>query len=247
MKAINKDDLIIVLNAIKDRSTLDLDDIRTLFNEFGYDYFIEDGRFVKSAENESMAVLRNVDEFRPASKIIEEQEERIKDLRKNVKDLMYQLEVRGATINELQRKIEDKDDHIADLTKVVDTLKHRLENGGYNMNELTFLQAKKAKADILALLKAHDLKFDISCDHKLMRYVITLIKEVNNREYKISFSCPYHMYDLLQDSVKVDYIKDAILSMIQLLNERIEKWPDEDTEIIYDYVGRISSHENVNE
>ena len=37
MKAINKDDLIIVLNAIKDRSTLDLDDIRTLFNEFGYD------------------------------------------------------------------------------------------------------------------------------------------------------------------------------------------------------------------
>ena len=55
------------------------------------------------------------------------------------------------------------------------------------MNELTFLQAKKAKADILALLKSHDLKFDISCDHKLMRYVITLIKEVNNREYKISF------------------------------------------------------------
>ena len=210
MKAINKDDLIIVLNAIKDRSTLDLDDIRTLFNEFGYDYFIEDGKFVKSTENESMAVLRNVDDFRPASKIIEEQEERIKDLRKNVKDLMYQLEVRGATINELQRKIEDK-------------------------------------ADILALLKAHDLKFDISCDHKLMRYVITLIKEVNNREYKISFSCPYHMYDLLQDSVKVDYMKDAILSMIQLLNERIEKWPDEDTGIIYDYVGRISSHENVNE
>lgn len=118
------------------------------------------------------------------------------------------------------------------------------------MDELTFLQAKKAKTDILALLKAHDLKFNISCDHKLMRYVITLIKEVNNRkykEYKISFSCPYHMYDLLQDSVKVDYMKDAILSMIQLLNERIEKWPDEDTEIIYDYVGRISSHENVNE
>ena len=213
MKAINKDDLIIVLNAVKDRSILDLDDIRTLFNEFGYDYFIEDGKFVKSTENESMAVLRNVDEFRPANKIIEEQEERIKDLRKNVKDLMYQLEVRGATINELQRKIEDK-------------------------------------TDILALLKAHDLKFDISCDHKLMRYVVTLIKEVNNykyKEYKISFSCPYHMYDLLQDSVKVDYMKDAILSMIQLLNERIEKWPDEDTEIIYDYVGRISSHENVNE
>ena len=91
------------------------------------------------------------------------------------------------------------------------------------MDDLTFLQAKKAKADILNLLKAHDLKCDISCDHKLMRYVITLMKKVNNREYKISYSCPYHMYDMLQDPVKVDHIKDAILSMIQLLNERIEK------------------------
>ena len=103
------------------------------------------------------------------------------------------------------------------------------------MDELTFLQAKKAKTDILNLIKTHDLKCDISCDHKLMRYVITLIKEVNNREYKISFSCPYHMYDMLQDSTKVDYVKDAILTMIQRLNECIEKWPDEDTEIIYDY------------
>ena len=40
---------------------------------------------------------------------------------------------------------------------------------------------------------------------------------------------------MLQDPVKVDYIKDAILAMIQLLNECIEKWPDEDTEIDYDY------------
>ena len=103
------------------------------------------------------------------------------------------------------------------------------------MDELTFLQARKAKADILAMLKAHDLKFDISCDHKLMRYVITLIKEANNRKYKISFFCPGTMYDMLPDSVKGDYIKDAILTMIKLLNERIEKWPDEDTEIIYDY------------
>ena len=103
------------------------------------------------------------------------------------------------------------------------------------MNELTFLQVKKSKVDILEMLKAYDLKFNISCDHELMRYVITLMKKVNSREYKISFSCPYHMYDLLQDSVKVDYMKDAILAMIQLLNERIEKWPDDDTEIIYDY------------
>ena len=42
---------------------------------------------------------------------------------------------------------------------------------------------------------------------------------------------------MLQDPVKGDYIKDAILAMIQRLNERIEKWPDEDTEIIYDYDG----------
>lgn len=97
------------------------------------------------------------------------------------------------------------------------------------------LQAKKSKDDILELLRAQDLKFDISCDHELMRYVITLMKNVNNREYKISYSCPYHMYDMLQDSVKVDHVKGAILTMIKLLNERIEKWPYEDTEIIYDY------------
>ena len=103
------------------------------------------------------------------------------------------------------------------------------------MNELSFLQVKKAKVDILEILKAHDLKIDISCDHELMQYVITLMKKVNNREYKISYSCPYHMYDMLQDSVKVDHVKGAILTMIKLLNERIEKWPDEDTEIIYDY------------
>lgn len=223
MKAINKDDLIIVLNAIKDRSTLDLDDLETILDRFGDEYFVEDGEFVKTTENQEMAAVRNVEELRPACKIIAEQEEHIKSLRKNVKDLMYQLEVRGITINELQQKIED------------------LENGGYNMDELTFLQAKKAKTDILNLIKVHDLKCDISCDHKLMLYIITLIKEVNNREYKISFSCPYHMYDMLQDSAKVDYVKDAILTMIQRLNERIEKWPDEDTEIIYDYDGPVSS------
>ena len=107
MKAINKDDLIIVLNAIKDRSTLDLDDLETILDRFGDEYFIEDGEFVKSTENQEMAAVRNIEEFRPASKIIEEQEESIKILHKNVEDLMYQLEVRGATINELQRKIED--------------------------------------------------------------------------------------------------------------------------------------------
>ena len=107
MKAINKDDLIIVLNAIKDRSTLDLDDLETILDRFGDEYFVEDGEFVKSTENQEMATVRNAEEFRPASKIIAEQEECIKGLRENVKDLMYQLEVRGITINELQQKIED--------------------------------------------------------------------------------------------------------------------------------------------
>ena len=110
MKAINKDDLIIVLNAIKDRSSLDLDDLETILDRFGDEYFVEDGEFVRTTENQEMAAVRNVEEFRPASKIIEEQEEHIKGLKKNVEDLMYQLEVCGAAINELQQKI-------ADLTK----------------------------------------------------------------------------------------------------------------------------------
>ena len=107
MKAINKDDLIIVLGAIKDRSTLDLDDLETILDRFGDEYFIEGCEFVRTTENQEMAAVRNVEEFRPASKIIAEQEEHIKSLRKNVKDLMYQLEVRGVTIDELQQKIED--------------------------------------------------------------------------------------------------------------------------------------------
>ena len=106
MKAINKDDLIIVLNAIKDRSTLDLDDLETILDRFGDEYFVEDGEFVKTTENQEMVAVRNVEEFRPASKIIAEQEESINILHKNVEDLMYQLEVRGITINELQQKIE---------------------------------------------------------------------------------------------------------------------------------------------
>ena len=107
MKAINKDDLIIVLNAIKDRSTLDLDDLETILDRFGDEYFVEDGNFVKTTENQEMTAVRNIEELRPASKIIAGQEESIKILHKNVEDLMYQLEVRGITINELQQKIED--------------------------------------------------------------------------------------------------------------------------------------------
>ena len=100
MKAISKDDLIIVLNAIKDRSTLDLDDLETILDRFGDEYFVEGCEFVRTTENQEMAAVRNVEEFRPASKIIAEQEE-------HIKDLMYQLEVRGVAIDELRQKIED--------------------------------------------------------------------------------------------------------------------------------------------
>ena len=60
MKAINKDDLIIILNAVKDRSTLDLDDLETILDRFGDEYFVEDGEFVKTTENQEMAALRSI-------------------------------------------------------------------------------------------------------------------------------------------------------------------------------------------
>ena len=59
MKAINKDDLIIVLNAIKDRSTLDLDDLETIIDRFGDEYFVEGCEFIHTTENQEMAALRH--------------------------------------------------------------------------------------------------------------------------------------------------------------------------------------------
>ena len=120
MKAINKDDLIIVLNAIKDRSTLDLDDLETILDRFGDEYFIEDGEFVKSTENQEMTAVRNVEEFRPASKIIAEQEEHIKGLRKNVDDLLYELEKQRVKITELKHEIKDKNKRIDALKTSLD-------------------------------------------------------------------------------------------------------------------------------
>ena len=60
MKAINKDDLIIVLNAVKDRSTLDLDDLETILDRFGDEYFVEGCEFVRATENQEMAALRSI-------------------------------------------------------------------------------------------------------------------------------------------------------------------------------------------
>lgn len=111
------------------------------------------------------------------------------------------------------------------------------------MDDLIYLQAKKTEVDILRILREYGLKFEISCDWELKRYVITLIKEINDRKYKINYSYPYFMYDMLQDPIKYDQFKHIILVMIQRLNERIEKWPDEDTETIYEYDGVECSRE----
>lgn len=120
MRAINKDDLIIVLNAVKDRSNLDIDDLKALLDEFGDEYFVEDGKFVRTTENESMTAVRHVEEFRPASKIISEQEESIKSLKKNVTDLMYELEKQRVKITELKREIKDKNKRIDALKSSLD-------------------------------------------------------------------------------------------------------------------------------
>lgn len=122
MKAINKDDLIIVLNAVKDRSTLDLNDLNMLLDKFGDEYFIEDGKFVRTTENESMTAVRHVEEFRPASKIIAEQEASIKSLKKNVDDLMYELEKRRVQITELKRMVKDKNERINTLKSSLDNI-----------------------------------------------------------------------------------------------------------------------------
>lgn len=60
MKAINKDDLIIVLNAVKDRSILDLDDLETILDRFGDEYFVEGCEFVRTTESQKMAALRSI-------------------------------------------------------------------------------------------------------------------------------------------------------------------------------------------
>lgn len=112
------------------------------------------------------------------------------------------------------------------------------------MDDLIYLQAKKTEVDILRILREYGLTFEIACDWELKQYVLTLIKEINDCKYKINYSYPYSMYDMLQDSIKYDQFKHIILVMIQRLNERIEKWPDEDTEIIYEYDGIECSREN---
>lgn len=58
MKVISKDDLIILIPLISDFNSYSLDDFELLLNKFGDDYFIEDGQFVKTTENEEMAHIR---------------------------------------------------------------------------------------------------------------------------------------------------------------------------------------------
>lgn len=58
MKVISKEDLIILIPLISDCNSYSLDDFELLLNKFGDDYFIEDGQFVKTTENEEMAHIR---------------------------------------------------------------------------------------------------------------------------------------------------------------------------------------------
>lgn len=58
MKIISKENLIILIPLISDRNSYSLDDFELLLNKFGDDYFIEDGQFVKTTENEEMARIR---------------------------------------------------------------------------------------------------------------------------------------------------------------------------------------------
>lgn len=57
MKVISKEDLMILLPYITNKS-LDLNDFESLLEGFGDDYFVEDGEFVKTKENQSMKYYR---------------------------------------------------------------------------------------------------------------------------------------------------------------------------------------------
>lgn len=59
MKVITKEDLVILLQYITNRD-FDSKDFESLLEGFGDDYFIEDGEFVKTKENQSMKYYRDL-------------------------------------------------------------------------------------------------------------------------------------------------------------------------------------------
>ena len=58
MKIISRDDLLLIIPMIKDREDYSLRDFELLLNRFGDDWFIEDGRFEKTKENDEMKKIR---------------------------------------------------------------------------------------------------------------------------------------------------------------------------------------------
>lgn len=58
MKVIQKADLMIVLYHYGDKYSFELDDFKKILDRYGDDYFLSDGRWIKTGENDDMAVLR---------------------------------------------------------------------------------------------------------------------------------------------------------------------------------------------
>lgn len=58
MKAINKEDLLLIIPMIQDRNSFNLDDFQLILERFGDDYFVEDGQFQKINESYEMKQIR---------------------------------------------------------------------------------------------------------------------------------------------------------------------------------------------
>ena len=58
MKIIKHDDLMILVQLIKDCPSWGIDDFERLLDRFGSDYFIEGSNFVETTANKEMAQIR---------------------------------------------------------------------------------------------------------------------------------------------------------------------------------------------
>ena len=58
MKAISKEDLLLLIPLMSNRNTFNLNDFEEILERFGDDYFVVDGRWEKTNENETMKQIR---------------------------------------------------------------------------------------------------------------------------------------------------------------------------------------------
>lgn len=58
MKIINKQDLLLLIPMINDRTSFDLEDFELILERFGDDYFVKDGQFQLISENVEMKQIR---------------------------------------------------------------------------------------------------------------------------------------------------------------------------------------------